>query len=153
MNLLQLHNLHLYTYILLTLFTLQRLQFLLTNMAAIPIPQLFPLIFLFSTLFLFLQLALINHPMFKPIHLNPTNIYLMFSKYLNVKVYPPGTILLLYKIRCENICPVGLSLDIHVPVQIWMWLNGMSLMSLWNMLRYKLQQLSRLPLLKYQFQV
>ena len=35
--------------------------------------------------------------MFEPIHLNPANIYLMFSKYPNVKVYPPGTILLLYK--------------------------------------------------------
>ena len=37
--------------------------------------------------------------MFEPLHLNPANIYLMFSKYPNVKVYPPGTILLLYKIR------------------------------------------------------
>ena len=37
--------------------------------------------------------------MFEPIHLNPTNIYLMFSKYPNVKVYPPDTILLLYRIE------------------------------------------------------
>ena len=54
-------------------------------------------IFIFH-FFLFLQLALINHPMFEPILLNPTNIYLRFSKYPNVKVYPPGTILLLYRI-------------------------------------------------------
>ena len=36
--------------------------------------------------------------MFDPINLNPTNIYLMFSKYPNIKVYPLGTILLLYRI-------------------------------------------------------
>ena len=35
--------------------------------------------------------------MLEPIHLKPTNIYLMFSKYPNVKVYLPGTILLLYR--------------------------------------------------------